>query len=127
MCPTNGAAASMETFAAALGSGIEENLQSSQLIQPGMHDMRACRVKLIWVESTFKTEEEKKKRSTKIGGRWRILRPVERAALMDSAARRMRALPTFLKVLWNKTNFQSYANYQDRQLFPSDQLVVCLY
>lgn len=45
----------METFAAALGSGIEENLQSSQLIQPGMHDMRACRVKLIWVESTFKT------------------------------------------------------------------------
>lgn len=35
----------METFAAALGSGIEENLQSSQLIQPGMHDMRACRVK----------------------------------------------------------------------------------
>lgn len=117
----------METFAAALGSGIEENLQSSQLIQPGMHDMRACRVKLIWVESTFKTEEEKKKRSTKIGGKWRILRPVERAALMDSAARRMRALPTFLKVLWNKTNFQSYANYQDRQLFPSDQLVVCLY
>jgi hypothetical protein len=26
MCPTNGAAASMEAFAAALGSGIEVNL-----------------------------------------------------------------------------------------------------
>jgi hypothetical protein len=103
--PTNGAAASLETFAAALGSGIEENLQSPQLIQPGMHDMRACWVKLIWVESTFKTEEEKKRRRTKAGGRRRILRLVVRAALMDSAARRMRALPTFPEALLERDYF----------------------
>jgi hypothetical protein len=125
--PTNGAAASLETFAAALGSGIEENLQSPQLIQPGMHDMRACWVKLIWVESTFKTEEEKKKRRrTKAGGRWRILRSVERAALMDSAARRIRALPTFLKVFWNETT-SNHMPIIRTDSFSSDHLVVCLY
>lgn len=64
MYPTNGAAASLETFAAALGSGIEANLQSPQLIQPGMHDMRACWVKLtsgLNQLSKLKREEEEKK------------------------------------------------------------------
>lgn len=47
MCPTNGAAASMEAFAAALGSGNRSKLLwSPQLIQPGKH-LEACRVKLL--------------------------------------------------------------------------------